>query len=126
MLFRSIVESLVPEGEFVIDYLNVHYSEANLIPNEIKAIGNTRYEIHRWEDEGHFYKRIIVTDPELSLPFDNTEQVAKFSLGDFTDMLAFQGMQIKEVFGDYNFSAFDMYKTPRLILIASKTGPKSR
>lgn len=122
---RTIVESLVPEGYFVIDYLNVHYSEANLIPNEVKTIGNTRYEINRWEDESHFYKRIIVTDPELSIPFDNTEQVAKFSLGDFTEMLAFQGMQVKEVFGDYNFAPFDIRKTPRLILIASRSGKHS-
>jgi hypothetical protein len=29
------------------------------------------------------------------------ERVAKFSLGDFNDMLAYQGMQIEEVFGNY-------------------------
>lgn len=117
---RTIVESLHPKGYFVIDYLNVHYSESNLIPNEIKKIGNTQYEIHRWEDDSYFYKRIIVTDPELPVPFDNTEQVAKFSLGDFTEMLAYQGMQVKEVYGDYSFTTFDIRKTPRLILIASR------
>ena len=117
---RTIVESLHPEGYFVIDYLNVHFSESHLIPNEIKNIGNTRYEIHRWEDPSYFYKRIIVTDPGLAIPFDNTEQVAKFSLGDFTEMLAFQGMQVREVYGDYAFSPFDIRKTPRLIIIAAK------
>ncbi|MBL0232274.1 MAG: class I SAM-dependent methyltransferase [Chitinophagaceae bacterium] len=117
---RTIVESLHPRGCFVIDYLNVHYSEAHLVPNEIKILGDTRYEIHRWEDEDYFFKRIIVTDPSLPEPFDNTEQVAKFSLGDLTDMLAFQGMQVKEVYGDYAFSPFDIKKTPRLILIASR------
>ena len=104
----------------MIDYLNVHYAESNLVPNEIKKIDNTRYEIHRWEDDHYFYKRIIVTDPDLPIPFDNTEQVAKFSLGDFTEMLAYQGMQVKEVYGNYSFSPFDIRKTPRLIIIASR------
>jgi SAM-dependent methyltransferase len=116
---RTIVKSLHPDGIFVIDYLNVHFSESHLLPNEVKQIGETNYEIHRWEDELFFYKRITVTDPSLKRPFDNTEKVAKFSLGDFTEMLAFQGMQVKEVFGDYNFSSYDTRKTPRLIIIAS-------
>lgn len=109
-----------PGGIFVIDYLNVHYAEDHLVHNEIKQIGDTIYDIHRWDDETHFYKKIIVTDPALSKPFESTERVAKFSLGDFTDMLAFQGMQVQEVFGDYNFSSYDVRKTPRLILIAQK------
>jgi SAM-dependent methyltransferase len=117
---RTIVESLHPDGIFVIDYLNVHFSETHLVPNEIKKIGDTNYEIHRWEDQSFFYKRIIVTDPSLKIPFDNTEQVAKFSLGDLTEMLAFQGMQVKEVYGDYQFSSFDIQKTPRLIIMASR------
>jgi hypothetical protein len=51
---------------------------------------------------------------------EHTEQVAKFSLGDFTDMLAYQGMQIMEIFGDYHLSKYDIRQTPRLILIARK------
>jgi hypothetical protein len=46
--------------------------------------------------------------------------VAKFSLGDFTEMFAYQGLQIMEVFGDYNFGNYDIRKTPRLIMIAKK------
>jgi hypothetical protein len=54
------------------------------------------------------------------MPIEYTEKVAKFSLGDFTDMLAFQKMQVQEVFGDYQFNSYDVRKTPRLIVIASK------
>jgi hypothetical protein len=48
------------------------------------------------------------------------EKVAKFSLGDFTDMLAFQGVQVTEVFGDYELNHYDVRKTPRLIIIGKK------
>ncbi|HEV7782048.1 MAG TPA: class I SAM-dependent methyltransferase [Chitinophagaceae bacterium] len=117
---RTIAKSLQPGGLFVIDYLNVHYAEDHLGHNEQKKIGETVYDIHRWDDETHFYKKIIVTDPALEQPAEYTEKVAKFNLGDFTDMLSFQGLQVQEVFGDYQFGNYDIRKTPRLILIAAK------
>ena len=120
---RTIANSIKKGGLFVIDYLNVHYAEEHLIHNETKQIGTTLYDIHRWDDETHFYKKITVSDPLLSKPIEYTEKVAKFSLGDFTDMLAFQHMQVQEVFGDYQFNPYDIKKTPRLIVIASKGTP---
>ncbi len=117
---RTIAKSLLPGGKLVMDYLNVHYAEDQLVNNEVKEMGNTLYEIHRWHDETHFYKKITVTDPSLKHPLEYTEQVAKFSLGDFTEMLAYQDLQVQEVFGDYQLGAYDIRKTPRLILIAEK------
>lgn len=120
---RTIAGSLQLNGTLVIDYLNVHYAEDHLVHDEAKVIGTTRYTIHRWDDEGHFYKKIIVTDPGLSQPVFYTEKVAKFSLGDFTDMLSFHGLQIQQVYGDYQLGNYDIRKTPRLILVAKKCKP---
>jgi SAM-dependent methyltransferase len=117
---RTIAGSLKPGGSFIIDYLNVHYAEDHLVHNELKNIAGTSYEIHRWDDENHFYKKITVSDASLIKPEEYTEKVAKFSLGDFTDMLSFQNMQVLEVFGDYNLVPYDIRKTPRLIIIAGK------
>ena len=127
---RTIASGLKPGGILVMDYLNTHYSEEHLVANEIKTIGNTQYEIHRWDDDSHFYKKITVTDPALQSPVEFTEKVVKFSLGDFTDMFSYQGLQVQEVFGDYHFSSYDIRKTPRLIIIAQKkvneTGDKEK
>lgn len=122
--FRTIANSLKPGGKFVIDYLNVHYGEDHLLHNEMKQLGDTIYDIHRWDDDAHFYKKIRVADPSISEPIEYTEKVAKFSLGDFTEMLAYQGLQVQEVFGDYQFGPYDIRKTPRLILVASKSDPE--
>lgn len=119
---RTIARSLHQGATVVIDYLNSHYAEEHLVPHEFKQLNGTGYEIHRWEDATHFYKKIVVTDPTLTQPVNFTEKVSKFSLGDFMDMLSFQGLQVQEVFGDYHFNKYDVRKTPRLILIASK-GP---
>ena len=57
---RTIANSLKPGGIFVLDYLNVHYTEEHLVHNEVKEIGDTVYEIHRWHDDTHFYKKITI------------------------------------------------------------------
>jgi SAM-dependent methyltransferase len=117
---RTIAQSLKPNGVFVLDYLNTHFAEDNLVHKSEKKIDDVNYYITKWFDETHFYKKIVVEDEALEEPLEYTEKVAKFNLGDFTDMFSFQGLQIQEVFGDYQFSDYDVKKSPRLIMIAKK------
>ncbi|MBL0357343.1 MAG: class I SAM-dependent methyltransferase [Chitinophagaceae bacterium] len=117
---RTIAQSLKPNGTFVMDYLNAHYAEDNLVHRFEKEIDGVNYFITKWFDETHFYKKIQVEDEALAEPLIYTEKVAKFSLGDFTEMFAYQGLQIQEVFGDYNFAGYDVNKSPRLIMVAKK------
>ena len=117
---RTIAQSLKPQGTFVLDYLNVHYSEDHAVHKSEKEIDGVNFLITKWYDEDFFYKKIIIEDEALAEPLVYTEKVAKFSLGDFTDMFAYQGLQIQEVFGDYVFNNYDIKKSPRLIMIAKK------
>ena len=117
---RTLAQSVKPGGLLLFDYLNVHYAEDRLVHNELKQVDNTHYEIHRWHDATHFYKRIIVTDGSLAVPEEHTEKVKKLSLGDFTDMLSFQKVQVEEVFGDYDLSPYETRRTPRLIVVGRK------
>jgi hypothetical protein len=117
-----MAQCIKPGGKVLIDYLNVHYVEERLAYNEIKKLDGTEYEIHRWHDDDFFYKRIIVKDNSLQHPVEYTEKVAKFSLGDFTEMLSFQNLQVKEVFGDYHLNGYSVSATPRMIIVASKKG----
>ena len=119
---RTIARSLKPGGCFVIDYLNVHYAEDHLVHQEEKEAGSTHYSISRWDDETRFYKKIRVTGENLPAPLEYTEKVMKFSLGDFTEMLAYQGLQVQEVFGDYHLHPYDVRNTPRMVIVARKTG----
>ena len=116
----TIVRSLKRGGTVLFDFLNVHYVEERLHHNSEKTIGSTHYEIHRWMDADFFYKKIIVTDPALDGPFEFTEQVAKLSLGDFTDMLSFHGVQVTDVFGDYGLNRYDLRNAPRMIVLGKK------
>ena len=82
---------------------------------------DVHFHISKWNDESHFFKQIQITDSNNKSPKHlYTERVAKFSLGDFTEMLAYQHLQVQEVFGDYQLGKYDLHKSPRLIVIAKK------
>jgi SAM-dependent methyltransferase len=118
---RTIAQSLKHEGFFVIDYLNVHYSEERLEKSFTTTVESVTFHITKWQDEEHFFKQIQVTDENNKAPKHlYTERVAKFSLGDFTEMLAYQDMQVQEVFGDYQMGRYDVRKSPRMIIVARK------
>jgi SAM-dependent methyltransferase len=119
---RTIAQSLKKEGRFVMDYLNVHYAEDHLVHQFDKTIDGVNFFITKWFDETHFYKKIVVEDEALQEPLVYTEKVAKFTLGDFTEMFAYQNLLIEEVYGDYNFADYHVKKSPRLIMIAKKVG----
>jgi SAM-dependent methyltransferase len=118
---RSIAQSLKPNGLFIIDYLNVHYTEAHIEKSFVKEIGDLNFQITKWHDDDTFYKQIqIIDNHNGTLKHLSTERVAKFSLGDFTDMLAYQKMQVQQVFGDYQLGRYDINTSPRMIIVAKK------
>jgi SAM-dependent methyltransferase len=120
-VIRTISGSLKPRGSFVLDYLNVHFSEDHLVHKAEKQVDGVNYILTKWFNESHFFKKIVIEDEALEEPLEFTEQVAKFSLGDFNDMFSFHNLQIQEVFGDYHFGKYDVKRSPRLIMIAKKT-----
>ncbi|MEN9686403.1 MAG: hypothetical protein RLZZ28_2189 [Bacteroidota bacterium] len=118
---RTIAQSLKPGGIFVVDYLNVHHTEDQLEKLFSTTIDDITFHITKWHTEEHFFKQIQITDTAIKAPKHlYTERVAKFTLGDFTDMLAYQGMQVQEVFGDYHLGRYDVRKSPRMIIVARK------
>ncbi len=118
---RTISQSIRTDGSFVLDYQNTRYRENHLVPKTELQIDGVNYLITSWFDETHFFRKIFIEDENLSEPLEFTERYAKFSLGDFTDMLAFHQLQIQQVFGDYDFSPYDVEKSPRMIMIARKS-----
>lgn len=117
---RTIAQSIKADGIFVVDYLNAHYAEDHLVHKSELLIDNVTYCITKWFDETHFYKKIIIEDETLKKPLEYQEKVTKFSLGDFTEMLAYHKFQVQEVFGDYNFNSYHVKNSPRMVIVSKK------
>src|SRR5262245_33271595 len=113
-VLRNLTDAVDQGGTLVIDYLNV--AAARSKPHEIQQIRGVRYQITRWSDASHFYKRIVVEDGAAA-PREYRERVAKFELADFQRMLAGRGMRVEEVFGDYRLAPWDPATSPRLIMV---------
>lgn len=117
---RSMAQSIKLNGMLVIDYLNVQYAEDHFQPHSDITVGEYHFQVTKWMDDQHFYKKITVSHADFSQPREYTEKVAKFSLQDFTSMLNRHGLAITEVFGDYHLGPYDTRQTPRMIMLAKK------
>ena len=118
---RTIATALKPGGIFILDFLNVEFSAHHSVAETTQTIGSSTYRISKWHDEKHFYKKILVEDIELAKPLQYTERVSKFTLADFEKMFGKHGLQIKEVYGDYNFNSYDAKLSQRMVIVASLT-----
>ncbi len=117
---KAITLALKPGGYFFLDYLNTHYAEDHLIHRSQKEIDGVIFYLTKWYDEHHFYKKIEIEDETQKEPIVYTEKVAKFSIGDFTEMFALAGLSIQHVFGSYQLEPYHIKTSPRLLLVAQK------
>jgi SAM-dependent methyltransferase len=119
LVLQNMSSALKPGGKLVLDYMNIHYAEKNLVRSEQKEIDGIYYTINRWMDQNHFYKQISIENGFPGSGQVHIEKVARFSLEDFKKMFASCGMQIEQVFGDYAMNPFDSCESPRLIMVCS-------
>lgn len=119
---HSMAIGLRKGGTLVMDYINVKKAGLELPQSyQQKESEDLVFQIAKWQDEEHIFKQIQVADaPAGKLRHLFTERVAKFTLHDFSEMMGYQGLQIREIFGDYHLAPFDAAVSPRLIIIADK------
>ncbi len=119
---HSMAVGLKRGGTLVLDYINVKKASLELPQSyQQKESDQLVFQVAKWQDDQHIYKQIQVADaPGGTLRHLFTERIAKFTLHDFSEMMGYQGLQIKEIFGDYQLVPFDATHSPRLIIIAEK------
>jgi len=119
-VMSNIAASLKPGGTLLLDYINSAWAEQQLVPAEIKEIDGIAYQIARWHDSNHFFKKITIDTGQPAQPFEYVEQVKKFRLYELDELLCRHGLQLQQVFGDYHLNGYNNTTSPRLILLAIK------
>ncbi|WP_143307862.1 class I SAM-dependent methyltransferase [Chitinophaga vietnamensis] len=120
---RTLKNALKPEGKLVLDYLNSKYVAAHLVKDEVKEKDHVVFDIKRELKDKKFLKQINILDKEKLRRATFTESVNAFTREDFEVMFARQGLVITEIFGDYHFNSYDELRSPRLIIVATKSKP---
>ncbi len=114
---QAAAESIKSKSYLVIDFLNVARVEADLMPYEIKVLGELEFHIRKKVENGFIYKRISVVDGANEHTY--TEQVRTLKLNDFERYFKNSNLKLVNVFGDYNMNAYQA-NSNRLLLIAQK------
>ncbi len=116
-VLKSIKAMLKPKGSVVIDFLNAEKVITNLVKDETKTIDGIAFNLQRWNDENHVFKKIEFTDKGKDYSF--TERVQALKLSDFEYLLSKSGFKIEHTFGNYLLEPFSSSTSDRLVIIAS-------
>lgn len=121
---ENVARALKPGGWLVLDYLNAQVAERDLRTSEVLERDGVVFQINRWVDAKHLFKRIEILAGDGSRVF--VERVAKFALTDFQFLFELCGFRIEASYGDYGLAPFEADSSPRLVVIARKSSPDAR
>ncbi len=113
---KNIKKGLKNDGVFVLDFFNAHKTIAHLKSKETKVVDNIHFDLKRYVNNGIIHKEIRFKDKGQD--FFYTEKVHAFHLDDFKSFFEIAGLQIIEIFGDYQLSPYNKTQSDRLILMA--------
>jgi len=114
-VLKAAAANLNSNGIFILDFLNVKKIIPNLVPNETKEISGIQFEIKRKYNGKHIIKDIVVDDAEQKYHFQ--ERVSALDLISIKEMALIAGLEIVNVFGDYDLNEFHESNSDRLILV---------
>ena len=117
-VFQNIDYSLKKGGYFIIDFFNsekIITSKNNTY--ETKKIKNILFQIKKYHNNQHVFKKISITDKENKSIF--TEKVQLLTKHDFLSFSKNTNMKLIEIFGNYDLSVFNS-NSNRLIMIFKK------
>ena len=89
-----------------------------LVEEEVKAVENIRFHIQRKVENGYILKDIRITDAGKNHHYQ--EKVQALSLIEFSNYLQKAGLNVVDLWGDYELNNFDVLHSNRLIIVAQK------
>lgn len=115
---KHMAKSLKPGGLVVIDFMNSARVIKNLVKEEFKSVEELEFQIQRCTREGFLFKQIDVLDKGKKSTY--LEKVKALVLNDFENYFLSSGLQVINLFGDYELNTFDVENSERLIIVGKK------
>ncbi len=114
----AVSNGLKKKGLFVMDFMNAEKAKKNLVKKESKEINNIRFDISRKVERGTIIKKIHFKDKGKDFNFE--ERVRGFKLHEMARMFRKHGLELKNIYGHYDLTPFDIFHSDRMILVAEK------
>ncbi len=120
-VLKSVKSMLLPEGTFVMDYLNGEKLIQTIVAEEAKTFPEAHFKIKRKVENGFVIKSIELQTPDFKQDF--LEKVRLFSLQELANMFEQASLKIVKIFGDYSLNTYEPNTSDRIILIAKTEHP---
>ena len=115
----AVSESLKPGGCLLIDFLNPQVVIDRLIPAELKSVDHIDFRISRFIEKGYIVKNIQFDEEGQSYFYQ--ERVKAITKEEFLSYFNAAGLEVKEIFGNYNLEEYKLHISPRMIFIVQKS-----
>lgn len=116
VVVREMCRVLGRGAVFLFDFMNVHRELSRLVEKEERSTDSGVVGIERWFDAASrtFNKRISIGGRHY------IERVRGYDLDEISALFTSGGLTIREVYGDFDGSAYDVQRSPRVILVGVK------
>ena len=115
---NAMAKNLKKGGKLIIDFMNTKKVILNLVEEEVKAVDNICFHIQRKVENGFILKDIRFKDAGKNHHYQ--EKVQALSMRDFSYYLQKAGMNVVDLWGDYELNDFNALHSNRLIIVAQK------
>jgi len=118
-VIRAVSKALKINGQFFLDYLNVHYALDNMVSQDTKAMQDYSVVQKRSFDKHNFRikKKILLNTTGTSREY--TESVRAYGMAEIGSFFADAGLICTAVYGDYDGSTYSQ-QSKRLIMVGKK------
>lgn len=114
----TISSAVISNGIIIIDFFNAHLVRTHSSQNIQTKIEDIEFNTSKKIEDGFVIKNIHVIDKDKTYNFQ--EKVQLLNLSDFESYLSKVGLEIQNIFGNYNLEPFNLENSPRLIILAKK------
>ena len=112
-VLHNVRKALLPDGRFVLDFMNVEQVIPRLVAEEEKELNGIHFGLRRSVKDGFIVKDIEVRDGDKSYAFQ--ERVQALDRNAFSNLFAQAGLEVVHIWGDYHGGEFSAENSPRLI-----------
>lgn len=115
---KAASDGLVDGGQLLIDFLNPYTVIHNLSPEEIKEVNGIKFHLTKQIDDGMIIKDIKFTDRGRNYHF--FEKVKAIRRVEFLEYFENTGLEVIDIFGDYELNPYVADKSERMIFLLKK------
>ncbi len=114
----SIARGLKKGGKLLIDFLNPYTAIHNLVPEEVKRINGIDFHIQKILKGEYIVKDIDFVDQGKY--YEYQERVKAIERVKFLEYFEWAGLELIDLFGDYNLNPYIAEKSERMIFVLNK------